>query len=233
MKKENIIAYFIIVIQFLALMRCDKDTNKPEPAKLPFVIENLGVTFGDWDRETNCAGDFYFNHDFQKVFSEFGAQVLDPDWNIKELPTFDYVIRNDAFVFAIAEGEVAVIDTQRSSGDYEISIRSLNDPSFSVYYDHLVNIRISVGDKIQPGDTLGNARPFTSEIGSLEIMVNNTDTKLSYCPFCFFNEDKLDDYTKKVSRLMRDWEEFKGDSTIYDESEYVFPGCRYESMLSY
>ena len=93
--KRYLILRIVVFTFCFGFIQCNKDTTKPEPEMKPFVIENLGVTFGAWDEETNLAGDFYFSRDFQKIFSEFGAQVLDPDWNIKELPTFDYVIRNN------------------------------------------------------------------------------------------------------------------------------------------
>lgn len=227
--------YLILSIGFI--FYC-KDTNKseptePEPNKLPFVIENLGVTFADWDKQSNHAGDFYLTYDFSKIFSEFGAQVLDPDWNIKELPTFTYVISNDASVFSISEGQVVRIYHQEESNDYDFSIRSMNDPSYDIVYDHLVNLKIKIGDYIQAGDTLGSPKPLNSEIGLVEIMINNLNTGLSYCPFCCFNEDKLEEYEQKVFQLMKDWEEFKGDTAVYDEKNHVFPGCRYESMITY
>ena len=223
----------ILLIIIAANWQCDKNTNKPDPNTEPFTIENLSVTFGKWDRVTNRAGDFYFTHDFQKIFNEFGAQVLDYNGNIKELPTMDFLIKLDASVFAISEGEVTRIEYQEGSKDYEFSIQSLNDPLFTVIYDHLVNLKITVGNQVQPGDTLGNPRPLNAEIGMLEIMINNSDTKRSYCPFNFFNEEKLEQYQQKVYQLIKDWEDFKGDTTIYDEENHFIPGCRYESMLTY
>ena len=222
-----------LLILCLLFLDCKKDTNKPVIEIKPFIVENLGVSFGHWNRITNSAGDFYFTQDFQKVFSEFGAQVLDPDWNIKELPTIDYVIGRDASIFSISEGEVIGIAYQEETQDWEFSIQSLNDPSYHIVYDHLINLKIKLGDQVQPGDTLGNPRPFNSEVGSVEIMINNLDTKLSYCPLCFLSEDKLEEYKQKVSQLIKDWEDFKGDSTIYDEENHVIPGCRYESMITY
>lgn len=231
--KQYLKLQIVLLIICLGYIRCNKNTNKPVPATKQFYIENLGVTFGVWDKLTNFAGDFYFSHDLQKVFSEFGAQVLDPDWNIKELPTFDYFIKNNASAFSISEGEVVRMVYQNDTNDYEFSIRSLNDPSYDIVYDHLINIKIALGDQVQPGDTLGNPRPITPEIGMFEIMINNLDTKNSYCPFILFKEEKVEEYTQKVYQLMKDWEEFKGDTTIYDEENHIVPGCRYESMLSY
>ncbi|MBN2030016.1 peptidoglycan DD-metalloendopeptidase family protein [bacterium] len=206
-----------------------------EAPKIPFVIENLGVRFGPWDRNTNRAGDFLFPNiaNVTKIIGEFGQAVLDPDFNVKYLPTLDFIIRVEAPIIAIAEGEVSRHYFQEGSADYEIGIRSLNDPNYEVGYDHLVNIQVEMGQTITPGDTIGYPRPLFSGLGSFEIMVNNAETGLSYCPFCCFNPDKTEEYQNKLLQLIADWETFKGDTTIYDESAFVLPGCLMESMVSY
>jgi hypothetical protein len=226
-----VIALFLLSVNYY----CKKQTDTPEPQEDPFTIENLGVSFGAWDKQTNQAGDFDFSSalQFTKIFSEFGAQTKDPQGQIKELPTMDFIIRSDAFIVAIAEGEVTRMVYQEGSADYEFSIQSLNDPSYVVVYDHLVNLKIQTGDLVQPGDHLGNPRPWTSEIGGLEIMVNNLETKLSVCPLCYMNEETLEINVRNISQLMNDWEEFKNDTTIYDQENHIIPGCRYESMVSY
>jgi hypothetical protein len=217
-----------------ALFCCHGDKkNSTEPEAKPFVIENLGVTFGAYDEQTGCAGDFVFSKDWQKVFVEFGAPVLDPEGNIKELPHFTYIVKEDAGVLSICDGKVGNIYYQEESKDYEFFVRSTSDPSYEVYYDHVVDLLIKEEDRVQVGDVLAHPRFFYSGLGSFEVMINNTDTKRSYCPFNFLSEEKFEEYRLKVERLIREWEEFKGDSTIYDEKNYPLPGCRYESMLSY
>ena len=223
----------LLLICCLQFILCDKSTEKSESQKIPFVIENLGVNFAPWNRDTNEAGDFYFTNNFIKIFGEFGCQTRDPDWNIKELPHFSYILKNNATIVSISEGEVVRIYYQEESADYDFSIRSLNDPAFDIVYDHLINLRIQLGDIVQPGDTLGNPAPLSSNLGSAEIMINNLDTKLSYCPFCYFDEQIRDITIQKVEQLMSDWEKFKGDTSIYDEKNHVIPGCRYESMVTY
>lgn len=228
--------HLVIMVFLLSVgSSCNKQTDIPEPQEDPFTIENLGVSFGAWDKETNQAGDFDFSSasQFIKIFGEFGSQTKDPQGQIKELPTMDFIIRSDAFICAIAEGEVTRVVYQEESGDYEFSIQSLKDPSYIVVYDHLVNLKIQTGDRIRPGDLLGNPRPWTSEIGGMEIMVNNMDTKLSVCPLCCMTEETLEINAQNISQLMNDWEEFKDDTTIYDQENHVVPGCRYESMASY
>ena len=228
---------FIIQLVYLTvsmgLVSCKKTTSTSEPESIPFKIENLGVHFGTWNRQTNEAGDFYFTRAYPRIFNEFGTRALDPEGNIKELPTMDFVIRRDAFVVSISEGEVVRIYQQEDTDDWEFSIQSLNDPSYDIVYDHLVNLRISLGDRVQPGDTLGNPQPRNADVGFVEIMINNMETGLSYCPMSFLDDDKFDEYVQKISQLMDDWEEFMADTTIYDQENHVIPGCRIESMVSY
>ena len=226
-----VVALLLLSVSF----NCKKQTDTPEPQEDPFTIENLGVTFGAWDKQTNQAGDFDFSSasQFIKIFSEFGSQTKDPQGQIKELPTMDFIIRHDALISAIAEGQVTGLVYQEESDDYEFSVQSLNDPSYTVVYDHLVNLKIQNGDLIEPGDPLGNPRPWTTGVGALEIMVNNLDTKQSVCPLGCMNEETLEIYSRQISQLMKDWEEFKDDTTIYDQEDHVVPGCRYESMENY
>jgi hypothetical protein len=233
MHLQRILKYILWLPCCLVLVMCNKNTSEPGVRRESFVIENLGVRFGPYDPVTNNAGDFYFTKDFIKVFGEFGSQTRDPDWNIKELPHFTYIIQNDAIIVSISEGEVVRIYYQEDSDDYDFSIRSLNDPAYDIVYDHLVNLQIRLGDIVLPGDTLGNPSPLVSGLGIVEIMINNLETGRSYCPFCCFKEETQDIYIQKIEQLMSDWETFKDDTSIYDEKNHVIPGCRYESMVTY
>jgi len=222
------------IICFLIVFSCQKDgnNNSVDPPKEEFFIENLGVNFGTWNNNTNHAGDFYFTPELNKVFYEFGAQVTAWDGSIKELPTFEYILKKDAILFAIADGEVVRMEYQGDTQDYEFSIRSLSDPDYDIVYDHVINVAINLGDNIQAGDTLGNPGTFSATHGRFEIMINNLQTGLSYCPLCYISESKSEEYREKVLQLIRDWETFKGDTTIYDEENHFIPGCRYEAMIN-
>ncbi|MBD3341171.1 MAG: hypothetical protein GF353_18845, partial [Candidatus Lokiarchaeota archaeon] len=71
----------------LALFSCKDSPSEPETK--PFVIENLGVSFGPWNKSTNEAGDFLFKPYQRKVFLEFGAEVSAGGGAVKALPTFE------------------------------------------------------------------------------------------------------------------------------------------------
>jgi hypothetical protein len=203
------------------------------PGTGAFVIENLGVRFGPWDPSTNRAGDFLFVSNQEKVFLEFGAVVASSEGGFKELPTFEYRVRKDAWIVAIAEGKITRLVYQADTGDYEFSATSESNPDFEVGYDHVINLRIGSNQRIHPGDTLGQAGTWSGDLGRFEIMINNNKTRLSYCPFCYFDSVKTAAVTGQVLRLMRDWEMFKHDTTIYDERSHTYPGCRMNSMVTY
>ena len=219
-------------IFFLCLLSC-KQTNDVEETVGTFVVHNLGVRFGPWNTQTNRAGDFIFHWSEAKVFLEFGAVVFTGEGGTKELPTFEYKIRKDAQVFAIAEGLVTRFGYQEDTQDYEFSVQSHENPAFEVGYDHVIDPQVGLDDEVSPGDILGNPGTWSANLGRFEIMINNNETGLSYCPFCFFIPDSLEDYQDKVLQLMRDWEVFKSDTSIYNENEQVLPGCRMLSMVSY
>jgi hypothetical protein len=217
---------------FLAISACGRK-EATSPGKGVFVIENLGVRFGPWDQSTNRAGDFIFLPNEQKVFLEFGCRVAAAEGGFKELPTFEYRIRRDAWVVAIAEGRITRLVYQDDTADYEFTVTSNADPDFEVGYDHVLNLKVGVNQNIHPGDTLGQAGTWSNDLGRFEIMVNNSKTRLSYCPFCYFDTSTVEAARGQVLQLMRDWERFKNDTTIYDERNQSFPGCRMNSMVTY
>ena len=226
--------YFCGLLLVALLGGCQKDNPPDGPVEYPpFIIENLGVEFGPWDSVTNYAGDFLFAQDFIKIFSEFAVEVKAFDGSFKKLPHFSYVVKVNTDVFAIAEGKVFSIFYQEDGNDYEIGIRSERNPNFEVFYDHLQNLQIDTGDLVQPGQNLGTPRSWGTTHAFLEIMINNTEDKYSYCPFVFFEPDKAVEYRDLVLQLINDWETFKGDTTLYDESTLIYAGCLQESILSY
>jgi hypothetical protein len=222
----------LLCLLFLSLLSC-KQTSNVEETVGTFVVYNLGVNFGPWDTQNNTAGDFIFHWQESKVFLEFGAVVATGDGGTKELPTFEYKLRKDAQVFAIAEGTVTRFAYQEDTQDYEFAVQSNENPNYEVGYDHVTNPLVAPGDEVSPGDILGNPGTWSANLGRFEIMINNYETGLSYCPFCFFNPDSLDAYQDKVLQFMWDWEVFKNNTSIYDEDQHVYPGCRMSSMVSY
>jgi|GEM_PF-1670639 len=224
---------FLSMAILSAAIICSNTNHPTQNESSTGFVKNLGVSFAPWNPATNRAGDFLFLADQSKVFLEFGAIVGAGDGTTKELPTFEYRIDKDAWVFAIADGIVNRFVYQPDTDDYEIGMRSADNSSWDIGYDHVKNPRVKLRDRVASGDTLGHPGTWSGALGRFEIMINNNDNGLSYCPFCVFDETRIAEYQQAVLRLMQDWEAFKGDTTIYDEEKHVQPGCRMETMKSY
>jgi len=149
LKIVHILTVILLLSALLySILSCNEQHESTEPENVPFMIENLGVRFAEWDTVNNTAGDFLFLEisNIKKIVSEFGAEVVAYDGSLKLLPTMDFTIREDAPVFALAGGEISRMFYQEGS---------------------------------------------------------------------------------------HDWETFKNDTTIYNESAFVYPGCLMESMVTY
>lgn len=198
--------------------------------KPKFAIYNLGVTFAPFNPTTKRAGDFIFKSSYGKVFYEFAVVVSAGGGKTKELPTFEYKIRKDASVFALADGKVLFKTYQQDTQDYEMLVQSTYDPDWAVCYDHVKNPRFEVNDFIATGDTLGNPGTWDATLGRFEISVNNIKTVTSHCPFCYFDDATTLVYQAKVAQHISEIEAFLGNTALYDEANHVFPGCIKESM---
>lgn len=85
----------------------------------------------------NTTGDFLFLNisNIKKIVSEFGVQVMANDGSLKNLPTMDFTVRENAPVCAIAEGEVFRVFSQEGSNDWETfkNDTTIHDGSSFVY----------------------------------------------------------------------------------------------------
>ena len=189
----------------------------------PPVLKNLIVSFGDYDSGTGRAGDFVFDANEEKVFLEFNAVVDSPE-GPKLLPTFEYIVAEDATIYSPVNGEVVRFVFQDDTQDYEISISKNGNAVYTVTIDHITNIVVAKGDKVAPGDVLGNPGTRGGGLGRTELMITNDGNK-AYCPFVYFDETLRGQFEEDVVQLMSDWETFKGDDTIYDEAGMEAPGC--------
>ncbi|MDP3697094.1 MAG: DUF5667 domain-containing protein [Candidatus Taylorbacteria bacterium] len=210
-------------------------TADNKPSGKPLVIKNLGVSFEPWDKNTNRAGAFLFLQSENKLFLEYGIEVQGSDGNTKVLPTFEYRTAKDADVFAVSDGIITKIEYQQQTQDYEILIQPEANSEWTLGHDHVSNIRVSEGDNIKAGDILGKAGTLGGELGRTEIMVwggpSSSNRPLTHCPFKLFAPELLAEYQQKVSRHMKDWEEFKGNPDLYAEGKHTFAGCLRETIL--
>lgn len=83
-----------------------------------------------------------------------------------------------------------------------------------------------VDDVVTAGHVLGNPGTWDSFVGRVEIQIILTSEDESVCPFLYFDPVTKADYEGKVSQLIDDWENYKGNPQIYSEEDFLIAGCR-------
>lgn len=219
-----------------------KSDRKPNPPPKRPVIYNLGVNFDAYNQTTSYAGDFLFDKEksyFNKIFTEFG--INHPHKTESLVVQYIYHLPKGAPLIALADGTVSDVRFQtgaRENNDYEIMINFLDAPEWNYGFDHIVNVRVHVGDKIKAGDVLAeapggptsNPNIFSSvELTILEKGSSNIEIK-NHCPFVFLEKSVKPEFERKMRGLFTDWETFMNDPNIYNEDRWVYPGCYFEQI---
>lgn len=194
------------------------------------VLSNLIIEFGKFDANTNTSGDFYFHDYDDKIFLEFGAEVDDGEGGSKILPTFEYRVKDDADVISPCDGWVTHLEFQDDSDDYELYIKTNALSLYSVSIDHITDLSVSVGQFVRAGDLLGKPGTWHQEgVGRVELDIFS-GSGTHHAPFAFFDSALKDDYEDEVWDFMEDWEDFKGDDSLYNEDDMLYAGCLYETL---
>lgn len=193
------------------------------------VLKNLLVDFGDWDPATNRSGAFLFLQSEDKVFLEFGAEVSGPE-GPKILPTFEYRVLANSNVYAPCDGFIVRSDFQADTNDYEIFIAPNGLSWVKISIDHISNLTKSLGQYVMAGEIIGKPGTWYGELGRVELSINE-NPNIHRAPFALFDPELQAEYEALVTEHMKDWEDFKGNSSIYDQENMVYPGCNYASLV--
>jgi hypothetical protein len=201
-----------------------------EPAdEDPPVIYGIGISLEPWDDKTNYAGDVSFDglQYEDKVFIEFGG-YHGGEPNVH--PTF--VIPLGTQIHAVSDGIVYWRKTL-GDNDYDICVYRHEGDEWCITYEHVMNPQVGEGDAVKTGDVIGEAgriNEFT-ESGKFDLKVWKGEryTVIDHCPYLLFDDSVKDEMQAKIARFASDWEEFTGKD-VYDEQEWVSPGCAAETL---
>jgi len=202
------------------------------------VIEHIGITIDYYNKQTNTAGDFVFYTStylgdpevYKKVFHDYGEMVKDSSGSMKQSPEAAYIVPLGTKVRATTDGIITHI-TQRPESDTGFVITKPESPLWTFGYDHVMNLTVKKGDRVVAGQILGEVSNFNPWLradgyGLVEVSVAYTNTAyIAYCPFMYLDESVKQDYLDKIKALYASWEEYMGDSSLYDENNYFIPGC--------
>jgi hypothetical protein len=117
------------------------------------------------------------------------------------------------------------------SGDTTIWFARDQEDSWSYELEHVDKPAVKVGDKVTAGQAVAEVSAYTARhhpgYGLVELgLFHPLGRKPTHwCPFARFDPSVKDDYNKKITQLYSAWEDYVGDSTIYNQEAYPTPGC--------
>jgi hypothetical protein len=113
---------------------------------------------------------------------------------VQKNPAFEYIVNNSSGeVRSVCKGYIEDIRLNDNFPDYEVWIKMSSNSAYRIIYDHVLNLNISKGDKVNPGDILG----IVGTGNRTELQINKTGTnneELSYCPFDFGTSEFIDQH---------------------------------------
>lgn len=201
-------------------------------------IKHLGVNLGYYDPATNKAGDMVFTKatlssgaGMQMLFMEFGHVIPGNSatgFRDKSNPQPTFILPLGSKVYALVDGEVYDVP-KLYSNDYSVMVQAEgSDLVFET--EHVMNVKVKKGDRVKAGQVVGEVSNYDAHnwdgLGLVEIGILKAGNPPSHlCPFDYLDDSIKDETLKKLTALKKSWEEYRGDSTIYDESKVLIPGC--------
>lgn len=230
-----VLIFLVLVVSgFLFLKLNDKKSvsvslkSQDEP---PLKLKNIGVNFED----------FKFTKEkleFNRLFMGFGFVIPGNSTSSgkdKSNPQPTYVVPLGTKVRSIVDGVVAATPTLWS-GDYSIQVTEDGKIQKWIYEtEHLINPVVKVGDKVTAGQIVGEVSDFNNGApegyGAVEIgILKGGPTPEHVCPFAYLDDSVKEETFAKMRELFKSWEEYVGDTSLYDESLPI-PGCLTNSPI--
>ncbi|MBI2019862.1 hypothetical protein HYS94_00365 [Candidatus Daviesbacteria bacterium] len=198
--------------------------NSDEP---PLKLKSIGVEFSD----------FKFTKEklqFNRLFMGYGFVIPGNETTSgkdKSNPQPTFILPMGTPVRSLVDGVVANIPTVWS-GDYSIQVTSSGKLERWVYEtEHVINPKVKVGDMVKAGQIIAEVSDFDksapSGYGVVEIGIlhgRGEGPPEHVCPFAYLDDSIKEETFTSLRNLFKDWEEYIGDKSLYDES-LPTPGC--------
>ncbi len=147
------------------------------------------------------------------------------------------------------------------SGDWEIHISNEPFSQWVIIIDHIVSLdcerssklaracklelstdgqAIEVGTKITAGQPIGYIGDWLYDndgptYGHTELTVmqysKDRSSATVYCPIPYLDTNKRDEYASAIANLMKSYERWAKDESIYIENQTPYSGCLYEEII--
>ena len=131
------------------------------------------------------AVDLTLLYDFKPFGLPEGSGHINPTYVL-------YTVGDTTSVRAAGPGTVVnILANPAPSTDSEIHIRPSGAPDYLIVYDHIVSLRVGMGESVTAGQILGRIGPWVSGLGFTELQVNRGSGQgaLALCPRDFGTAD--------------------------------------------
>ncbi len=209
----------------------DGESKEPD-----LKIKHIGINLDYYDPATNKAGDIVFTKEGisqydNMILMDYGliGQKSSARPNPKPSPQPTFIVPLGTKIHAVTDGEVVAIQDLYSN-DKSVHVASSKDSSWIYEMEHIINPTVKVGDKVKAGDVVGEASTHDSQyhpgFGLYEVgILHGGNPPEHVCFYNYLDESIKADTQKKLKAFYKSWEEYMGDTTIYDEAKMVVPGC--------
>lgn len=214
---------------------------KPQPAaqtdpnQPPLKLKSIGLNLDYYNPVTNRAGDLMFTKVklmFDLLVTGFGFVIpagTSATGQDKANPQPTFYAPAGTKVHALVDG--TVVDVPKLySDDYSILVGN-GDSSNSWRYEteHVINPLVKVGDKVKAGQVIAEVAPNNTAptgFGIVEIgILHGGNPPQHVCPFAYLDDSIKVDVQKKLLAFFKSWEEYKDNTSLYDEAKMPVPGC--------
>lgn len=205
----------------------DKGESNQKENEPPLKLKSIGVDFED----------FKFTKEklqFNRLFMPYGFVIpssVTSNGQDKANPQPTYILPLGTKVRSLVDGIVANMPTLWS-GDLSIQVTKSGKLERWVYeVEHIINPKVKIGDKVVAGQIIAEVSNFDkgapTGFGAVEIGIlhgGGEGLPEHVCPFAYLDESIKEETFTKMNEFFKSWEEYIGDSTLYDENIEI-PGC--------
>lgn len=214
--------------------------SKAEENTPPILAKNIGFKFDKYDPQTKRAGDLVFS-DIPALSDKLVGNRIWQDFGVpdnkegsgQKNPQTVFILPAGTKITAMVDGEVVGM-TELYSKDYGIMIAKDKTSKWRYEHEHVVKPTVKLGDKVKAGDVIAEVGAHTNtwqyagygifEIGLYRPHPNGVGGSED-CVFKFLDASVKQDVHANVTAFYDAWEQYRGDTSIYNQEGYFSPGC--------
>lgn len=211
------------------------------------IVKNIGFKLDTYNAATKMAGDLKFA-DFpalknsninNKLWADFGEIDLRDAKKERRNPQTVFLLPGGTPITAMVDGKVEVMEFEKD--DYAIMITPNSDSRWKFEHEHITKPRVKTGDTVKAGDVIAEVLPMKNyeyggngmfEIGMYHPHANGRGG-YEACVFKYLHNSVKEDILPKTTAFYKAWEDFRGDTQIYDQENFDQPGCVSDEIIGW